>query len=145
MDENPYRPPREEGAGLSRHFHFSVGRSILAIAVVAPGMGIFYGIWQIRTTQDLVVLLGALLCIPIAGALFGGALAVFLNPPTERRSLAITVGGMIVFLLAFGAWVVAERTRPPGRPRPFGWHAAARQPIRLTNGAGARVTLPATR
>ena len=105
MEENPYRAPREQGTTLSRPFQFSLRRSILAIAMVAPGIGILFGIWQIRTTQDLVVLFGALPCIPIAGALFGGALAVFLNPPRERESLAITVGGMIVFLVAFGAWV----------------------------------------
>jgi hypothetical protein len=73
--------------------------------LVAPGTGILFGVWQIRTTRDLVVLFGALLCMPIAGALFGGALAVLLNPPTSRRSSAITVGGTIVSLVAFGAWV----------------------------------------
>ncbi len=105
MNENPYRAPIGEGATLSRPFRFSLRRPILAIAMIAPGLGILFGIWQIRTTQDLVVLLGALLCVPITGALFGGALAFLLNPPTSRRHWAITVGGTIASLVVFGAWI----------------------------------------
>ncbi|HVX14152.1 MAG TPA: hypothetical protein VHC22_23400 [Pirellulales bacterium] len=104
MDENPYRAPRGQGATLSRRFRFSLERPIVAIAMVASGIGIFYGAWQVGT-QDLLVLLGALFCIAVMGALFGGALAVVLNPPTSLRNLVVAVGGTIASLVAFGAWV----------------------------------------
>jgi hypothetical protein len=69
--------------------------------MVAAGIPPLIWMDQIHTQDLLVLFVACLFCLLVPAALFGGALAVLLNPPTRPRFVAITIGGMIVFLITF--------------------------------------------